>query len=282
MSAPTLGQMTSWPTIDKLAPGMSASAAAPDAQGLVKPFVHDDGQVKSLHFSMSELQSRMNTQKPNQLEVDYTRTMMGFLLLQSAPASIGMVGLGGGSLAKFCYFQLPASCLTVLEINPHVIALRREFSVPDDDARLEVLEADGAAYLATQTARFDVLLIDGFDHQGQPAALCSQVFYDDCFAALKPDGVLAVNLHCDNADYPLWVARLQRSFGGNACEIPALEKSNCIVFAARMDSGIVISPQRINLQASLSVLTPEARRQLKPEFARITWRMKDLSPGHPA
>ena len=49
-----------------------------------------------------------------------------------------------------------------------------------------------------------------------------------------------------------------------------------------MDSGIVISRHRINLQASLSVLTPEARRQLKPEFARITWSMKDLDSGDPA
>lgn len=268
--------MTSWPKIDELPLGMSASASAADRQGMAKPFVHDDGTIKSLHFSFGELQSRMNTQNPSQLDVDYTRTMMGFLLLQNAPVSIGMVGLGGGSLAKFCYFQLPASRQTVLEINPHVIALRREFAVPDDDDRLEVIEADGAAWLAAQTARFDVLLIDGFDHQGQPAALCSQAFYDDCFAALKPDGVLVVNLHYDDADYPLWVARLQRSFGGNACEVPALEKSNCIVFAARMDSGAPISPRRISLDASLSMLTPEARRQLKPELARIAWTMKDL------
>jgi spermidine synthase len=260
--------MQPWPIIDKLPPGMEAGAA--------KPFVQDDGHIRSLHFSMGELQSQMNRQNPGQLQVDYTRTMMGFLLLHSAPANICMVGLGGGSLVKFCHAQLPASCLTVLEINPHVIALRRQFAVPDDDVRLEVIEADGAAYLALHPARFDVLLIDGFDHQGQPAALCTQAFYDDCFAALKPDGVLVVNLHYDDADYPVWAARLQRSFGGNACEVPALEKSNCIVFATRMDSRGPLSPRSLSLQASLSALTPEARQQLKPEFARIVWSMKDL------
>ena len=260
--------MQTWPPIDKLPPGVADSAA--------KPFVQDDGHIRSLYFSMGELQSQMNLQNPSQLQVDYTRTMMGFLLLQSAPASICMVGLGGGSLVKFCHAQLPASCLTVLEINPHVIALRRQFAVPDDDARLEVIEADGAAYLPLQPARFDVLLIDGFDHQGQPPALCTQAFYDDCFAALKPDGVLVVNLHYDDVDYPVWVARLQRSFGGNACEVPAPEKSNSIVFAARMDTRAPMSPRSLNLQASLSVLTPEARGQLKPEFARIMWALKDL------
>ena len=260
--------MQPWPPIDKLLPGVAGSAA--------KPFVHDDGHIRSLHFSLGELQSQMNLQNTSQLQVDYTRTMMGFLMLHSAPASICMVGLGGGSLVKFCHSQLPASCLTVLEINPHVMALRRDFAMPDDDARLEVIQADGAAYLARQTGRFDVLLIDGFDHQGQPAALCTQGFYDDCYAALKPDGVLVVNLHYDDADYPIWAERLQRSFGGNACEVPAPEKSNCIVFATRMDTRGPISPRSINLEASLSGLTPEARQQLKPEFERTVWAMKDL------
>lgn len=245
----------------------------PQTQPHVKPFVCDDGSAQSLHFTLGELQSRMSKASPWQLDVDYTRTMMGFLLLRPAPAHIVMVGLGGGSLAKFCYRQLPGSRVTVVEINPHVIELRRHFQVPEDDERFQVLLGDGAAWLAAQPAACDVLLVDGFDHQGQPAALCSQRFYDDCFAALTPDGVLAVNLHHDDADYPVWAERLQRSFGGNAVEIPAPEKSNCIVLASR---GAPLSPRRISLTRSLSGLDSEARQQLKAEFARIAWAMKDL------
>jgi len=245
-----------------------------EPQPHVKPFVCDDGSAQSLHFSLGALQSRMNKASPWQLDVDYTRTMMGFLLLQQAPAHIVMVGLGGGSLAKFCYRQLPGSRITVLEINPHVMELRRHFSVPDDDARFQVLLGDGAAWLAAQPAACDVLLVDGFDHQGQPAALCSQGFYDDCRAALTPDGVLAVNLHYDDADYPVWAGRIQRSFGGNAVEIPAPEQSNCIVLASR---GAALSPRRLNLKHSLSGLDSEARQSLKAEFARIAWAMKDLA-----
>ncbi len=252
---------------------MSATPERAREKNFVKPFVHDDGQARSLHFTKGELQSRMDKRKPWQLEVDYTLTMMGFLLLQPAPASIAMVGLGGGSLAKFCYRQLPGCRMMVLENNPHVIALRRDFCVPDDDARFQVVEGDGAAFMASPAGSFDVLLVDGFDQHGQPAALCSQQFYDNCFAALNPGGVLAVNLHHDNSDYPVWAERIRRSFGGNAVEVPAPEKSNCIVFASR---GAPISPRRIKLQASLAGLDSEARARLKPEFARVLWTMKDL------
>ncbi|MDI1272965.1 transferase [Polaromonas sp.] len=238
------------------------------------PFVREDGASRSLHFTLGELQSRMLLHQPWRLDVDYTRTMMGFLLFQPAPAHIGMIGLGGGSLAKFCYRQLPASRMTVLEINPHVIALRREFQIPDDDARFAVIAADGARYLQTAAPVFDVLLVDGFDQDGQPAALCSQRFYDDCFAALGERGVLVVNLHHDHPDYPLLADRIHRSFSGNAVEVMSAEKSNAIVFACR---GPAISPRKLNLARSLAGLDDAARLQLKAELARIAWEMKDLA-----
>ena len=267
-----LTAMIARPTIDALALPADALLAHP---GIHKqPFVSEDADGKSMHFTIMELQSRMLKSSPWSLDVDYTRTMMGFLLLKPQPAHIGMVGLGGGSIAKFCHRHLAASHLTVLEINPHVIALRAEFCVPDDDQRLQVIEADGAAFTARQTGRFDALLIDGFDHSGQPADLCSQAFYDDCHTALKGGGVLAVNLHYDSEDYPLWLTRIERSFGGNAVEIPAIEKSNCIVFASR---GPALSPRKLNLSAGLAGLDAVARQQLKAEFSRILWTMKDLS-----
>jgi spermidine synthase len=239
----------------------------------VKPFVRDDGAALSLHFTLGELQSRMLLRRPGYLDLDYTRTMMGFLLFKPAPAHIGMIGLGGGSLAKFCHRQLGSSRMTVVEINPHVIALRRKFQVPEDDERFRVIAADGAAYLQHEAPAFDVLLIDGFDHQGQPAALCSQRFYDDCFAALTHDGVLVVNLHSDHPDHALLAGRISRSFSGNAVEVAATEKSNSIVFASR---GPAISPRRMSLPHSLSGLDAEARMQLKSELVRIAWEMKNL------
>jgi spermidine synthase len=266
--------MTPLPSLPAIAPNEAdAAAGSVPAQRCLKPFVRDDGTARSLHFTMGELQSRMNLLSPWQLDVDYTRTMMGFLLFKPAPARMAMVGLGGGSLAKFCYRQLPACSISVVEINPHVIALRGDFQVPEDDTRFRVIEGDGAAFVASNTGVFDTLLVDGFDHEGQPEQLCSQGFYDDCFAALAPGGILAVNLHYDDPDYAVWVGRIQRSFGGNAVEICALEKSNCIVFASR---GAAISPRRMNQVASLRGLEHDARLQLKPEFARIVWGMKDL------
>ena len=82
------------------------------------PFVVNVDGVRSLHFTMGEVQSSMRTDRPDELELDYTRTMMGFLLLNPQPRAIAMIGLGGGSLAKFCHRHLPSARITAVENNP--------------------------------------------------------------------------------------------------------------------------------------------------------------------
>jgi spermidine synthase len=181
----------------------------------VKPFVYEGMSSKALHFSICETQSRMQYQDPSALALEYTRTMMGFLLFNPEPHDITMIGLGGGSLAKFCYRYLPRARIHVVEINPHVLALRDEFQVPPDDERFSVIRDDGAQYVRDRPSRCDVLLVDGFDSQGLPARLCSQRFYNDCHETLQPGGIMVANLHCDHRHYDALVDRIRSSFEGS-------------------------------------------------------------------
>lgn len=231
----------------------------PDTFEHVRPFVYDDAKTKSLHFSICELQSRMRIDRPDALDVEYTRAMMGFLLFNPEPRSIAMVGLGGGSLAKFCHRHLPETRITVVEINPHVIALRDEFHVPVDDRRFRVLQGDGADFVRHAPERFEVLLVDGFDYNGQPARLSSQRFYDDCYQALAPDGMMVVNLHADHPDLRLFTGRIERSFGASVFTVKVAREGNVIVFASRG-----------TLQPRLpQTLGPDAWKQLRPTFTLV-------------
>lgn len=237
------------------------------------PFVRQEGATKSLHFTLGEIQSSMRLDRPDDLQIDYTRTMMGFLLLRNRPRRIAMVGLGGGSLVKFCHRYLPQTQMTVAENNPAVIALRTEFGVPPDDERLSVVEGDGALFVRESCRRLDVLLVDGFDHEGQPPQLCSQAFYDDCYAALAPGGVMVANLHIDHPEHDLFTARIARSFRGNALQVLASEKANCIVFAGRR---LPVTLQALRSPAWQEALEPQAQRQLRAEFAQIGWGACEL------
>lgn len=198
-----------------------------------KPSLCRTDTTLSLHFSWHETQSCMDLRQPEALNLEYTRTMMGFLLFVPEPESIAMVGLGGGSLTKFCHRHLPRTRIRVIEINPHVIALRNEFEVPPDDQRLSVVLGDGARFVRSCPERFDVLMIDGYDDNGLPPALSSQRFYNDCRELLTPGGILVVNLHCGQRRWQRPAERIRRSFNGTTVIVKDDDGSNTIVFASR-------------------------------------------------
>jgi spermidine synthase len=232
------------------------------------PFVLSEDGVRSLHFTIGETQSSMRAGRPDELQIDYTRTMMGFLLLKPEPREILMIGLGGGSLAKFCHRQLPSAHVTVVENNPGVIALRREFEIPEDDERLSVIASDGAAFVSAFDGVADVLLVDGFDEGGQPATLCSQAFYDDCRRALASGGVLVVNLHVDDAEHDLHTRRIADAFEGNAMQVVASRQANCIVFAVHGDPVTIEQLRGAQWRRALS---PAGQQQLKGDIDHIGW-----------
>jgi spermidine synthase len=194
------------------------------------PFVDEDGEAVTLYFRIGSVQSQMRANAPDHLVLSYTRTLMSFLSFNPSPRRVGMIGLGGGSMAKWCYRHLPNSQIMVAEINPHVVAMRERFSIPADDARFRVLVENGADFVARARNEFDVLLVDGFDHQGQPPELCSQAFYDDCYEALTASGILGVNL-CEWEAGQINFHRIRQSFGKRALVVRPEEDENKLVFA---------------------------------------------------
>lgn len=205
----------------------AAMASVPDGS----PYVLEEDGCVSLRFDATAIQSAMRKDAPHELVVDYTQTMMGFLLFRPEPERIAMIGLGGGSLAKYCHEFLPEAHFTAVESNPEVIALRDEFAIPPDDARFRVIHADGADFVRRPDEAVDVLLVDGFDLGGQPEQLCSTAFYDHCHAKLREEGVMVVNLWGGDGEYELYAARIRESFRGKVVVVATPSGDNRIAFA---------------------------------------------------
>lgn len=199
---------------------------------VTEPIVDEDGDSVTLQFRIGEIQSEMSKSDPNFLALSYTRTMTDFMLFNKEPERIAIIGLGGGSMPKWCFHALRETDITVIEINPKVISLRDRFYIPADDHRFRIICEDGADYVASTQDSPEVLLVDGFDLHGQPPQLCSQQFYDDCYRTLAPNGLLVVNL-CGPGDEQL-LYRIRRSFDGRVVvTIPRKDGYNRVVFALK-------------------------------------------------
>lgn len=209
-------------------------APAPACQpGAPAPLVCTDGGRRTLAFTAGDVQSEMLLSDPTRLVLAYCRAIMCFALFVPRPRHICMVGLGGGSLAKFCHRHFPAARITVIESRADVIALRGQFAIPPDDARLQVVHADAAVWLAQFAGQVDVLVVDGFERAGLPAALGSARFYADCRRALADGGVLVANIFSYDPQYPGMLARLSLMFDGRVCAFARIAGNNRILFAVK-------------------------------------------------
>ncbi|OJY60496.1 polyamine aminopropyltransferase [Thiobacillus sp. 0-1251] len=194
--------------------------------------VTEERGTRTLHLGSRAIQSAMRVNRPWDLELAYTRAMMGFLMFNPMPQDVLMIGLGGGSLAKFIRKQRPQTHVIAVEIDPRVVAAARtHFELPPDDATLSVVEADGAVYVRQHPGSADVILLDGFDAGNQVEALATQTFYAACRRVLKPGGILVVNLWGRDSEFAEYFARLTRAFDGEVGWISVQNKTNVIVFA---------------------------------------------------
>ena len=196
-----------------------------------KPFVIDDGKSRFLYFNVRLMQSEMSLKAPHDLAIRYTQKMMAFLLFQPRPKRIVLIGLGGGSLIKFCYQRMPGTQLTAVELDPNVIAFRDTFLIPPDDDRLQVLEADGAEFLESTEKGIDALLVDAFDKTGFAPSLANREFFENTWAKLSGNGVLVINLAGEKETYAGLIGEAMHVFDDQVIVISVPDDGNHVLYA---------------------------------------------------
>jgi spermidine synthase len=194
--------------------------------------VSDSRGLRTLHVGGDAIQSSMRLDDPFALALDYTRCMMAFLLFHPAPREALMIGLGGGSLAKFFHRRLRPTRVRVVELDERVVsAARTQFALPPDDARLAVEIGDGADALSPECC--DVLVVDAYHDEEHVQKLASVQFYDAAYLALAESGALVVNFMDDDPKFDQYMRRLELAFGGAVLAMKALYDPNILVFALK-------------------------------------------------
>ncbi|HET8611107.1 MAG TPA: polyamine aminopropyltransferase [Burkholderiales bacterium] len=235
-------------------------------------YVSERRGVRSLHIGSDVIQSSMRIARPDDLELAYTRGLMAFLLFNPEPRRILMIGLGGGSLAKFIHRHMPQARITAVEINPQVVAVARNcFGLPPEDGRFRIVIGDGADYLDGRRACADVIVIDGYDAQKQAASLVTADFYRACVAALTPDGVATANLWSDDGQPGRCLGRIAETFPGGAVSFKAGRHGNLAVLGFKRQPAAA-------LWQALDERAAQLERMYQLEFPRFVAAMR----GRPA
>lgn len=168
-----------------------------DADGIIQ--VKDTNDLRSLHFDSEPFQSAMSLTKPDELYFDYTKAMMSYLLFNDmGNDDILLIGLGGGSLAKYILKHCPDCRVEAIEYRAAVAEIAHDYFELPRNNRLNIVIDDGSRYVQTrlnlQREFYSVIMLDAFDATGMAESLCNPQFLATCQAMLKKDGILVVNL----------------------------------------------------------------------------------------
>lgn len=231
--------------------------------------VSEEGGVRYLHFSADWVQGAMRIQRPNSLELAYTREMMAGLLLRDPPwpKNALLIGLGAGSLVKYIYHKLPETRMTVVEIDQQVeIIARLHFKLPDDPMRINIVIGDGAQYVLEDGKKFDCILVDGFDKSGRAGVLDTLPFYQACRARLSDTGLLVTNLLGHSRGFQASQTRIAKAFDGRSLVFPSCDSGNTIAFAT---AGEEVDVSLEELIARAQRLHTGTGLNLKPTIPRL-------------
>lgn len=232
--------------------------------------IREEAGVRTLHFGSDWIQGAMRIARPWHLELDYTKEMMASLLLRDDarfPRKVLLIGLGAASLTKFLYRHYSLARLTVVEIEPRVVAVARQFfKLPEDPLRLHIVIADGAQYIAGHDKTFDLILVDGFDADACPGTLNMLPFYQMCRARLNDNGILAVNLLGRSRGYQASLERIKASFDERTLAFPSCDSGNVIALAT---AGEKIEIPLTELKEQVLELKERTGLNLLPTLARL-------------
>jgi spermidine synthase len=201
-----------------------------------KAFLIEEFEYRSMCFALDGCtQSEMRIDAPYALVNEYTRKMMGFLAFQPRPKQVLIIGLGGGSLVKYCHRNLPTTRITAVEIDPDVLALRSQFLVPPDDDRLRVIQADGADHVTQMVDRgeqINAILVDAYDHTGVAKSVVEPSFMENTKQILGANGVFVMNLVAESADARRHFETIRQVFADTV--VVAMQRGgNLVIFAGQ-------------------------------------------------
>lgn len=156
--------------------------------------------VRSLHFGTAARQSALDLADPRALVLHSARRIAAALLLTPTPRRALLLGLGGGSLAKFLLEGLGCE-VDAVERRPLVVEAARRFFALPDDPRLTVLVGDAAelVHALPPGPRYDLVIVDLYNGAGADAAAGQAPLFAACRARMTGRAVLAFNLWREEA-----------------------------------------------------------------------------------
>ncbi len=178
--------------------------------------VTEDAQgVRTLRFEEhGARQSVVKVGDPDYLALPYAKAMHVGLAIPKDPKRVLVVGLGGGTIPQFLHRHFPDLAIDVVELDPIVARVAKEYFGFRVDDKMRVYVEDGRKFIERSGPVYDVIYLDAYSADSVPYALTTSEFLEATRKALAPGGVVAGNVWSSRSNtlYPSMIRTYQHVF----------------------------------------------------------------------
>ena len=184
--------------------------------------VVDYGELRALRFvgesPVDVVETLIDRREPYRLQHRYAQAMMAGLIYRAEPSSVLLIGLGGGALVHFLQHHFPELQLDVVEIDPEIVRVAREYFGAAAGPRTRIFVADGYEHLARSSERYDLILMNAHlmpstltDSTGHPLTVKTSAFFRSLHDRLRPGGIVMFNMIAGD-DAERYIASIHAAF----------------------------------------------------------------------
>lgn len=189
-------------------------------------FVEIEGEGRQTCFELDD---------PDRMVFEYTRLMTAALFAKPDPASILVIGLGGGTLSTALHKLLPAATIDTVELDPAVVKVAQRYFGYQIGPRQRVYVEDGRAFIeraVQEGRRYDIVMLDAFDSDYIPEHLLTVEFLQAVRDILTPDGIVVANSFARSRLYQRETATYAAVFG-SFYNLRAKVEGNRVIIGAK-------------------------------------------------
>lgn len=222
--------------------------------------VEDNYNIRCLKFNVKTSktnQSCLYIDNPQKLVFNYTKLLFSsLLLLDKAPESILIIGLGGGTMSNTLHQLYPKAKIENVEIDPAVIKVARQYFGFFENNNVTSKVQDGRIYVkraAMKKQKYDWIILDAFNGDYIPEHLLTKEFLEETKSLLTQGGVLSANTFSVSDLYAHESATYKAVFG-DFFNVRNRKNSNRIILTANntLPTGEVIIDRVKKLTLNLS------------------------------
>jgi spermidine synthase len=253
--------------------GLAALAGPLRAQVVCEttsPYHHilvvDEKGLRTLYFD-SAMESRVSLRDPLRGHFEYTEYFHMPWLWNERITNALMIGLGGGSFPRACQRFHPGLTSEVVELDPKVVRVAKDFFFVNESPTLKIVVADGRVHLRRSRQKYDLIVMDAYTgtRYGSflPYSLATKEFFALASDHLTTNGVLAYNVigTIESGRKPNLVGAL--------CETLNVVFPQVYLFPASSSGNVVLIATRSAAPATLATLNAKADDLLQRKVVTV-------------